>query len=274
MTQNVSKIKHVNQTIVIIGDSHGRKCAAELKHRLGSTFAISSFVKPGAGMRAVLDTMQADIKKLKRNDVVVIWGGCNDIGRNNSREALNHLCKFVEKNQKVNTVVMTAPPRYDFLPSSCVNNEVTNFNRQLKKRMIPYKNVQILETGLERECFTKHGMHLNSPGKESIAQRLAIVVRSFLKKEKVSPISLDWKNDTPSSDPKGNGSHTASCIAVTAPHSSPSTSTEESLVSEAQDSAASTNKRNEDETKTAHFQLTKRQRKKPALRNQDFLWTM
>jgi lysophospholipase L1-like esterase len=42
----------------------------------------------------------------------------------------------------------------------------------------------IVETGLEREYFTKHGMHLNSSGKECIAQRLAIVVKSFLKKKK------------------------------------------------------------------------------------------
>jgi len=63
---SASKIKLVNQKIVIVGDSHGRNRAAELKHRLDPTFAISSFVKPGAGMRAISGTMQADIKKLKR----------------------------------------------------------------------------------------------------------------------------------------------------------------------------------------------------------------
>jgi lysophospholipase L1-like esterase len=50
--------------------------------------------------------------------------------------------------------------------------------------MVPYNNVKILETSLEREYFTKHGMHLNSSGKECIAKRLAIVVKSFLKKKK------------------------------------------------------------------------------------------
>jgi hypothetical protein len=140
--------------------------------------------------------------------------------------------------------------------------------------MAPFNNVKILETGLERECFTKHGMHLNSSGKECIAQRLAIVVRSFLKKERMSPISLYWKDDTSSSDLNGNESHITRCNAVTAPQSQPSTSPEESLGRESQDSAASPNKRNEDEVKTAHSQLTKQQRKKSAPRHQDFLWTM
>ena len=71
--QSASKIKHVNHKIVIVGDSHGRKSAVELKHCLDSTFETSSFVKPGAGMRVILGTMQADIKKLKRDDVVVIF---------------------------------------------------------------------------------------------------------------------------------------------------------------------------------------------------------
>ena len=117
-------------------------------------------------------------------------------------------------------------------------------------------------------------MHMNSSGKECIAQRLAIVVRSFLKKERMSPISLYWKDDTSFSDLNGHESHITRYNAVTAPQSQPSTSSEESLVRETQDSAASPNKKNEDVVKTTHSPLTKRQRKKPAPRNQDFLWTM
>jgi lysophospholipase L1-like esterase len=44
--------------------------------------------------------------------------------------------------------------------------------------MAPYNKVKILETGQEREYLTKHGLHLNSSGKECIAQRLAMVVKS------------------------------------------------------------------------------------------------
>ena len=100
-------------------------------------------------MKAIVDTAKEDIMKLKFDNVVVIWGGSNYIGRDNSREALKHLCNFVTNNQTVNTVVLTAPPTCDLLPSSCVNNEVIRFNRQLKKVMAPFNNVKILETNLE-----------------------------------------------------------------------------------------------------------------------------
>jgi hypothetical protein len=92
-------------------------------------------------MKAIVDTAKGDIMKLTGDDVVVIWGGSNDNGKDNSREALKHLGNFVSNNQMVNTVVMTAPPRCDLPPSSCVNNEVIRFNRQLKKIMAPFNNV-------------------------------------------------------------------------------------------------------------------------------------
>jgi hypothetical protein len=65
-----------NQKIVIIGDSHARNSAAKLKQCLGSNYAISSFVKPGTGMRAIVDTVKDDIKN---DDAMVIWKGSNDI---------------------------------------------------------------------------------------------------------------------------------------------------------------------------------------------------
>jgi hypothetical protein len=50
--------------IVIIGNSHARNIAAELQHSLGLRFSVSSFVKPGAGMNVIVDTVKEDIEKL------------------------------------------------------------------------------------------------------------------------------------------------------------------------------------------------------------------
>jgi len=88
---------------------------------------------------------------------------------------------------------MAAPPRYDLIPSSCVNNEVVRFNRQLKKRMKMYNNVKILETVLERDYFTKHGLHLNSSGEEQIALKLVAVVTSFSTRTKCPPFALSGR---------------------------------------------------------------------------------
>ena len=104
----VEKRQKVKQKLIIIGDSHVRKYAAELQYNKGSTFAVSSFIKPGAGMKNIVNTMKEDIKMLKSDVVLIIWGGTNDLG-NNSKEALRHLCTFIKNNRKVNIIVLTAP---------------------------------------------------------------------------------------------------------------------------------------------------------------------
>jgi len=63
----------VKQKIVIIGDSHAR-------NSLHSTFSVSSFVKPGAEMKVVVDTVKEETEKLTGEDVIIVWGGSNDIG--------------------------------------------------------------------------------------------------------------------------------------------------------------------------------------------------
>jgi lysophospholipase L1-like esterase len=193
-----------NQKILIVGDSHCRGIAVELKHCLGANYKISSFVQPGAEMGGILSSLQNDIRNLKQNDVLVIWGGSNDIGKNNANTALTHLSKFVERNQKVNTIVMTTPLRHDLIASSCVNNEVTNFNMRLIKRLAPYRKVKILAANLVRKYFTKHGMHLNTAGKERAARGLAMVVRSFRKSNRTSPISPCWKDDNSANETVGS----------------------------------------------------------------------
>ena len=177
--QSVNETKNVNQKIIIIGDNHARNSAAQLQHCVGSTFAVSSFVKPGAEIRGTGDIMKENITKLKSDDVMVIWGESNDIGKNNSKEAQEYLCDFIKNNQMINIVVMNAPPRHDLLPSFCLNNEVISISMQIKKRMTIYNNVKILETDLEREYLIKRGLHLNSSGKECIVLRLAAVVKRF-----------------------------------------------------------------------------------------------
>jgi hypothetical protein len=73
-------------------------------------------------------------------------------------------------------------------------------------------------------------------------------------------------------DRRNNVSSVTSCNEVTVPPSQPSKSTKETLGKGSQESSASINKTNENGVKMVHPQLTKRQRKKPAQHDQDFLW--
>ena len=133
----------------------------------------------------------------------------------------------------MNIVVMSAPPRHDLLPSSCVNSEVIRVNNQLRKRLSQFNNVKILETDIEREYFSKHGQHLNSSGKEYIAVRLATVVKSFSHIKRMSPIPLPWEGDTVSTiQGTNNVSSVSSNKDETTPHTQPPLSPTETSANE------------------------------------------
>jgi hypothetical protein len=125
--------------------------------------------------------------------------------------------------------------------------------------MIIYNNVKILDTDLEREHYTKHGRHLDSSGKECVALRLATAVRRVFNKERMSPICLQWKDNTETFNQErtNNYSYVTNCNEVTVLHSQPSNSQKVT---------------NENEEKITHPQIAKRQRRKPVPRDQDFLW--
>jgi hypothetical protein len=78
----------------MITNLHVRRCATEIQHNLDACYEVCSFVKPGAGM----DT-RGEIRKLRSEDVVVIWGGANNVSNNNSKVTLKHVCNFVKKRK-------------------------------------------------------------------------------------------------------------------------------------------------------------------------------
>jgi hypothetical protein len=48
-------------------------------------------------MEEILGSSSESVISLSKNDVLIVWGGSNDISRNNTKEAVNQLCKFIEE---------------------------------------------------------------------------------------------------------------------------------------------------------------------------------
>jgi alkaline phosphatase len=100
-------------------------------------------------------------------------GRVNNISRNNMREAISNVSEFVKESKDANIVLINAPHRHDLIPESCVNKEVWKFNRLLRKVAKLDTNVQLLEVDPDRSHFTRHGMHMNSKGKDFLSHQLA-----------------------------------------------------------------------------------------------------
>ena len=191
-TRIVKSVHQAKHNILIIGDSHSRNSASLLQDNLTKDFGVSSLVKPGAQMSVITDTVVETVKSLKCDDVLVIWAGSNDISKNNTNAALIKVKELIKRITETNIVLIHAPHRYDLIPQSCVNLEVMKFNRQLMRIAKLHPNVHLLEVSADRNYFTKHGMHLNSKGKELYSQHLAKIVKNILRKEQAIPIVIPW----------------------------------------------------------------------------------
>ena len=58
-------------------DRHVRNCATEIQQKVGAHYEVSSFVKPGARMDTIVNTVREEIKDFSSEDVVAIWGWTN-----------------------------------------------------------------------------------------------------------------------------------------------------------------------------------------------------
>jgi len=142
-----------------------------VQHNLDPTFEIHGTVKPGANLEEIVTSPTDTTANFTKNDVVVIWSGTQDIGRNESEKAHQKIRNFVQNHNQTNVIVMNAPYKHDLEHDSCVNKEVTVYNRKLKKHLKVSDNTKIVEVDPQRELYTRHGLHMNQSGKELMAKK-------------------------------------------------------------------------------------------------------
>jgi len=53
------------------------------------------------------------IQHLSKQDVVVVWGGSKDMGKNETKKSSNSIQKFVKTNNHTNFTLVDIPRRYD-----------------------------------------------------------------------------------------------------------------------------------------------------------------
>jgi hypothetical protein len=155
---------------------------------------VSSFIKPGANVKQIVETQEMEFKCLGKKDLIVVNGGSNDPA-NNSRE--ENLLKFAQKYPNTNVLMLNVPIRYDPLTNYRTNQDINNFNDKLQKRTRLFNHVHLIEMTTDRKYFMNHGFHLNKLGKERIAKEIVCQIREIVnsvpKNEPAYP--LHWKDE-------------------------------------------------------------------------------
>lgn len=181
--KNKTTTDEKRRKIIIIGDSNARGCAQEL-HQLGRGFVVQGFVKPGANLKSIVNAPTKTIAKLTKKDVLVVWGGTRDVGRNETTKRLHQIKNFVDNQIETNIIVMSVPYRHDLEANSCVNHEINVYNNKLKQLLKSCDNACIINVDTDRDIFTRHGLHLNLKGKEKMANTIVKEIEAMLNKGK------------------------------------------------------------------------------------------
>jgi hypothetical protein len=73
--------------------------AKRINQYLNTKFVVSSFIKPGACTNQLVHSQEMEFMSLGRKDVIVINGGSNDIGSNNTKRngILVMMAQFMQK---------------------------------------------------------------------------------------------------------------------------------------------------------------------------------
>ena len=127
---------------------------------------------------------------------MVISGGAMDIAKNEADRGLAQLLKFEGECSNTNVFVAGAPKIHDLRESSCVNEGVDKFNRQLHKRLKTCEHVKVIDSIIRKEYYTKHGLHFNNSGKEQICQLIIDQIKC-LETTNTTPIQLPRTEVTP-----------------------------------------------------------------------------
>jgi len=127
---------------------------------LGTTFEVMGAVMPGSRLEHFMRLARREISHLQSNDFAIIWGGANDINRNESNISLRHIRKFALRNKHTNVIEMTPPNRYDLQDSSFVNKVIQVFNMKLHKLLKDMHHVSIIDMNVTKNEFTLHISYL------------------------------------------------------------------------------------------------------------------
>jgi len=158
---------------------------------------------------------------------------------------------------------MSAPHRFDLMESSCVNHEIEIFNRKLRKWLERLGKVEMIDVGKDRNLFTRHSQHLNSIGKKCMANKTASTIKCVLNK-KVEPISGKWYMDNETPKPPTS-------TAIEQGKRSDDKNANYSLLDE-DDKEEVMESSVQDESIHMKTRISKRQKKPPATKSENFLW--
>lgn len=168
--------------ILIVADSQGRDCSSMLKEelsgKLNGNFEVCGIVKPNGKLKDVVEHISNLVEDFTKDDCVIVMGGTNDVeeGDNYRETIMEGVQRALPVSCHTNIIFNSIPMRFDrYELSPHVHAANHQFYTGIQESR--YKNPANIRLNsnehLSRDCFTRHGLHLNRRGKREVCKRLS-----------------------------------------------------------------------------------------------------
>lgn len=167
--------RRFKKKILIVADSHGRDMQRILSKCLNDvTVNVTSFIKPGAGMKEIAKGITEKTAHFSQDDVVILMGGTNDIEGNTPFQLTiaQSLESFVPISKKTKVIINCIPQRWDKPELNRdigqANKFMHNFINKIKNKNSKNISINFLEDKLRPHHYNRSGLHLNTEGKKTL----------------------------------------------------------------------------------------------------------
>lgn len=170
--------------VLIVADSHGRRCSEFLKEELKGQFVVTSIIKPNAPYKEVTKHLNNLACTFTKKDYVLVMGGTNDVPllkldeKDGVKDTIVDLEELTNLTEKTNLILPSIPYRFD-KPS--YNDIIKKLNEKLNKRILDISHktniIPMPSISMGRSDHTTHGLHLNSKGKRKLCHSIAKLIR-------------------------------------------------------------------------------------------------
>jgi hypothetical protein len=99
---------------------------------LKPNFDVTGYTKPNCKVTTLLNPVPEYVSNLTDKDILIFFGGSNDVSNNNMEVTLLDIQQFVTKNNYTNIILGEIPNRYDTAESSDLHQKIMTYNRKQK----------------------------------------------------------------------------------------------------------------------------------------------
>ena len=183
------------ERVLLLSSSHGSHCSKILSEKLSENYEVCGVVKPNARLNEVVESVDKLTSDFGDDDCVIVMAGGNGEDDVDFITGITSgIGKIMKGKDRTRVIINALPQRFDRedliekvkLMNKIMHSEVN----RLGKRQNQNKQMNFDMERMERNEFTRHGLHLNNHGKKIFCDRMVELLGDFEQRKVIRQVAF------------------------------------------------------------------------------------